>query len=275
MDGIDCNRIGDLLYLIDLKIEKNNQVYDKLEKLAKKIYSYWFVQFDYPDENNKPYKSSGGKMVWDESIETNIPIGWKVEKTSDFIEVIRGVSYDTDDISDKPQEGYIPLLKSNNLQNDRLLLEDVIYVSKKNVSDEQFLDNNSIFVTMSSGSTEHVGKTAVICYDTAYTFGAFCSKIVIKPQYRCFISLFFLSEYFKKKIRTIVVGTSIKNINNAHLTENLIPVPDEKILRRFESMVNPVLNKQGEITRENQKLVSMRKYLLPLLMNGQVGFRKE
>lgn len=255
------------------KIENNNKINAELESMAKTIYDYWFLQFEFPNEEGKPYKSSGGKMVWNEELKCEIPEGWEVSDLSKYINVIRGVAYDTEDITNQETAGYIPLLKSNNLQNDRLILDDIVYVKKENVAEDQILENNSIFVTMSSGSTEHVGKTAIIFYDMPYTYGAFCSKINIKPKYRGFISMFFLSDYFKKKIRTIVVGTSIKNINNSHLTGNTLAFPNEDILGKFEKIIAPIFDKEGEIIKENQELASLRDFLLPMLMNGQIGFK--
>ena len=209
-------------------------------------------------------------MVWNEQLKREIPEGWYISNLEPFIKVIRGVSYNPDMISETPQDGYVPLVKSNNVQNDRLMLDDVIFVPQSIVSNDQYLTDNSIFVTMSSGSTEHVGKTAIITFDTPYCFGAFCSKIMVNPEYRCFVSLFFLSEYFKKHIRSIIVGTSIKNINNNHLIDNVIAIPPEHVLQRFESIINPLFDKQGSIIQENQQLKSLRDFLLPMLMNGQV-----
>lgn len=266
-------RIAYTLSDIDSKIENNNKINAELESMAKTIYDYWFLQFEFPNEEGKPYKSSGGKMVWNEELKREIPEGWEVSDLSKYINVIRGVAYDTEDITNQETAGYIPLLKSNNLQNDRLILDDIVYVKKENVAEDQILENNSIFVTMSSGSTEHVGKTAIIFYDMPYTYGAFCSKIDIKPKYRGFISMFFLSDYFKKKIRTIVVGTSIKNINNSHLTGNTLAFPNEDILGKFEKIIAPIFDKEGEIIKENQELASLRDFLLPMLMNGQIGFK--
>ena len=259
-----------ILSLIDELIENNESICTDLEAMAKLLYDYWFVQFDYPNDNGKPYKSSGGKMVWNEQLKREIPEGWYISNLEPFIKVIRGVSYNPDMISETPQDGYVPLVKSNNVQNDRLMLDDVIFVPQSIVSNDQYLTDNSIFVTMSNGSTEHVGKTAIITFDTPYCFGAFCSKIMVNPEYRCFVSLFFLSEYFKKHIRSIIVGTSIKNINNNHLIDNVIPIPPEHVLQRFESIINPLFDKQGSIIQENQQLKSLRDFLLPMLMNGQV-----
>lgn len=262
--------IGCLLSTLDHKISNNSSICFDLEAMSKLLYDYWFVQFDFPDENEKPYKSSGGKMVWNKELKREIPEGWYISNLEPFIKVIRGVSYNPDMISETPQDGYVPLVKSNNVQNDRLMLDDVIFVPQSIVSNDQYLTDNSIFVTMSSGSTEHVGKTAIITFDTPYCFGAFCSKIMVNPEYRCFVSLFFLSEYFKKHIRSIIVGTSIKNINNNHLIDNVIAIPPEHVLQRFESIINPLLDKQGSIIQENQQLKSLRDFLLPMLMNGQL-----
>lgn len=267
-------KIAKVLSDIDSKIVCNNSICSDLEAMAKQLYNYWFVQFDFPDENGNPYKSSGGKMVWNEELKREIPEGWEVKQIGTFLDVIRGVSYDPSEVITNPQNGYVPLLKSNNLQNGKLLLDDVVYVPENNVSDEQYLKNSSLFVTMSSGSTEHVGKVAIIPYDTPYCYGAFCSKIEIQPEYRCFVSMFFMSEYFKKMIHTIVVGTSIKNINNEHLTDNLVAVPPKTILNEFENSVGKTFDKLGAIIQENQELTSLRDFLLPMLMNGQVKVGK-
>lgn len=268
-------KCGDFFWTIEEKIRCNKKIISELESLEKTIYDYWFLQYDFPDENGKPYKSSGGKMIWNEELMCEIPVGWEISDLSPYITIIRGVSYGENDIKYIPEDGYIPLLKSNNIQNNKLLLEDVIYVDREDVSDEQYLSNNSIFVTMSSGSIEHVGKIAIIFYDMPYCYGAFCSKIEIRQEYKCFLSLFFASDYFKRKIQTIVVGTNIKNISNTHLLNNKLAIPSENILKKFEGIITPLFNKQGEMIRENQELASLRNFLIPLLMNGQVGFKVE
>lgn len=265
--------IGKTLKNFDDKIAINNKIIRYLESFAKDLYDYWFLQFEFPNENEKPYKSSGGKMVWNDELKREIPEGWVVSDLSSYIKTIRGVSYDKDEISSHPIEGYVPLLKSNNVQGNKILYEDLIYVNKSKVSVDQTLDQNSILITMSSGSTEHVGKTALCSYDNVYTYGAFCSKILIDPSCRCFLSMFFTSDYFKNKIRTIVVGTNIKNISNSHLTNNHIPFPNKNVLSKFESTITPLLDKRAILVKENQELASLRDFLLPMLMNGQVTFK--
>lgn len=92
-------RIGRILYDIDEKIALNRQINDNLEAIAKQLYDYWFVQFDFPNEEDKPYKSSGGAMVWNEKLKREIPEGWEVKQLRDIIETNRGISYNTSSIS--------------------------------------------------------------------------------------------------------------------------------------------------------------------------------
>ncbi|MBO4523017.1 MAG: restriction endonuclease subunit S, partial [Methanomicrobium sp.] len=200
-----------------------------------------------------------------------IPEGWDVHSAGEFIRVIRGVSYNPEDISEEAKEGYVPLVKSNNLQNGHVDFCNPIYVPRNIVDETQYLNNNSIFVTMSSGSINHVGKTAIIPFDSGYCYGAFCSKIELNPKYRCLLSMYFTSDFFKRIIHTIVVGTSIKNINNIHLTNNYLALPNNDVLiHDFESRINPILDKLGVIILENKQLTELRDFLLPMLMNGQI-----
>ena len=268
-------QIGNLLSNIDKKIELNNKINDELEAMAKTIYDYWFLQFEFPNEEGKPYKSSGGKMVWNEELKREIPEGWEVKKLKKYISVFRGVNYKKDDILSNKEINYIPLIKSNNIQNGKILFDDIIFVSSNVVNKNQFLDKNSILMTMSSGSKEHMGKTTIIYDSLDYTFGAFCSKIEITEDMRCFLSIFFRNDLFKTLINNITSGTNINNINNEQLYNIKMTIPNKKVLQKFENIFNPILDKQGIIQKENQELTSLRDFLLPLLMNGQVGFKED
>lgn len=268
-------RIGILKYNIDKKIELNNKINDELEAMAKTIYDYWFLQFEFPNEEGKPYKSSGGKMIWNEELKREIPEGWEVNKLEEYISVIRGVNYKRDDVLSNKEINYIPLIKSNNIQNGQILFDDIIFVPQKLVNKNQILNKNSVLMTMSSGSKEHMGKTTIIYDSLDYTFGAFCSKIEIIEDMRCFLSIFFRSALFKTLIDNITSGTNINNISNEHLYNIKMTIPNKKVLQKFEDILNPILDKQGIIQKENQELTSLRDFLLPLLMNGQVGFKED
>lgn len=268
-------KIGSLLYNIEQKININNKISDELEDMAKTIYNYWFLQFEFPNEEGKPYKSSGGKMIWNEELKREIPEGWEVNKLEEYISVIRGVNYKRDDVLSNKEINYIPLIKSNNIQNGQILFDDIIFVPQKLVNKNQILNKNSVLMTMSSGSKEHMGKTTIIYDSLDYTFGAFCSKIEIIEDMRCFLSIFFRSALFKTLIDNITSGTNINNISNEHLYNIKMTIPNKKVLQKFEDILNPILDKQGIIQKENQELTSLRDFLLPLLMNGQVGFKED
>ena len=165
-------------------------------------------------------------------------------------------------------------MKSNNIQDGKVNYDDIIYVKKDNISDNQYLEKGSIIITMSSGSTEHVGKMALMFSSQEYTIGAFCAKIKIVPKYKYYLSMNLMSSYFKKKLHAVINGTSIKNINNKHITDNYICYPYNSILEKFEQMMSSIFDEIGVLSNENQELASLRDFLLPMLMNGQVTFKK-
>lgn len=91
--------LADCLYNIEKKIELNNRINAELEAMTKTLYDYWFVQFDFPDKNDKPYKTSGGTMVWNEELKREIPEGWEVKELGTEIEIQRGISYTSKEIN--------------------------------------------------------------------------------------------------------------------------------------------------------------------------------
>ncbi|HEM4169443.1 TPA: restriction endonuclease subunit S, partial [Streptococcus suis] len=93
-------RIGDFLYKLNQKITLNNQINEELEAMAKTLYDYWFVQFDFPDENGKPYKSSGGKMVYNDQLKREIPEGWGVKQLGEICEFRNGINYEKSETGD-------------------------------------------------------------------------------------------------------------------------------------------------------------------------------
>lgn len=266
--------IASIILTISNKILNNNTICADIEGMAKLLYDYWFVQFDFPDENGKPYKSSGGKMIWNEELKREIPDGWKVKELDDYIRIIRGVSYNPEDELKRETESSIRLLKSNNIQNGALNFEQPIILPADIANEDQWLTEGSVFITMSSGSKKHMGKTAIVFKSLPYVFGAFCAKIAIKPEYRCILSTYFRSDWFRVYIENVTAGTSINNIGQEHLTKIKLPFPPVSILSQYESIVSSLFIKQGEIIEENQELASLRDFLLPMLMNGQVKVKK-
>ncbi|MCZ2394858.1 MAG: restriction endonuclease subunit S [Chitinophagales bacterium] len=267
--------IVDLLSAIDYKIELNNDINTELENLAKTIYNYWFVQFDFPNEEGKPYKTSGGEMEWNEELKREIPKGWEVNKLGNYCDLIRGVTYNNDDRLEKLTEDSIAILRATNIQSGVIDLDNMIIVPSKLVSDEQKLKKYDILITMSSGSKAHVGKNAFYFYDDEVSFGAFCSKISAKEKMKLFVFCFMQSSEFKNYINKISLGTNINNLTNELVNDSAIIIPKPELIKMFEDKVKSVYERIGINLQQNQELIHLRDFLLPLLMNGQVKIKSE
>lgn len=274
-DSLEEQReIANVLSSVDEKIFNNNAICSNLEAMAKLLYDYWFVQFDFPDENGMPYKASGGKMIWNDELKREIPAGWKVKPLGEYISVIRGISYKPADELKQSSAKSVSLLKSNNIQNGTINFEQPVFLPQQLADKNQWLTEGSVFITMSSGSKAHMGKTAIVYKDLPYVFGAFCAKIVIDDSVRGYLSTYFRSEWFRAYIENVTAGTSINNIGNDQLTNILLPFPDSDIQKCFEDYLKPMFVRQGELGTETQQLASLRDFLLPMLMNGQVKVGK-
>ena len=263
------DKIANILSAIDDKIQINNQINQELEAMAKTLYDYWFVQFDFPDQNGKPYKSSGGKMVYHPELKREIPEGWGVEKLGELIEIERGVTYSKSDIVEKTTKDAIGVLRATNITGNVMDLNDLVYLTKDKINNKQIIKQNEILIVMSSGSKEHLGKNAINYYEEVIGFGAFCSKIV--PQkYSAFINTFLQSSEFKGYLLKQSMGTNINNLTNSDMLDCRIILPNEEILDKFENIVEKNIRLISNNYIQNQELTQLRDWLLPMLMNGQV-----
>ena len=254
---------------IDRKIIINNRINDNLEQQAKLLYDYWFTQFDFPDENGKPYRSSGGEMVWNETLKREIPKGWEVTTINEMTTNYRGVSYDKKDLLPNAESGVL-VLRGNNIQNNRLIYdENVAYIPQSFVSEEQRIRAHDIILTMSSGSKEHIGKCTMFQYDSPHTYGAFLTKFSPHTDKVYYVYLSMISDYFKKKIKAICNGTGINNLTNETFDNLIFPKPEAKVLKQFEKIATSLFEKMGKCEQENHELTTLRDWLLPMLMNGQ------
>ena len=262
-------KISSVLKNIDQKIQINNQINQELEVMAKTLYDYWFVQFDFPDQNGKPYKSSGGKMVYNPELKREIPEGWGVEKLGELIELERGVTYAKSDIVEKTTNDAIGVLRATNITGNVMDLNDLVYLTKDKINNKQILKQNETLIVMSSGSKEHLGKNAINYYEEVIGFGAFCSKIVPK-KYSTYINTFLQSSEFKGYLLKQSMGTNINNLTNSDILDCRIILPKEEILDKFENMVEKNIRLISNNYIQNKELTQLRDWLLPMLMNGQV-----
>ncbi|MCM1295715.1 MAG: restriction endonuclease subunit S [Muribaculaceae bacterium] len=260
-------KISSILYSLDRKIALNREINRNLEAMARQLYDYWFVQFDFPDENGKSYKSSGGIMQYNDVLKTNIPQDWTVVSVNNITESQRGVSFDKSDVS---TEG-IQVLRGNNIENDHFVEDsNIVIIPNSLVSEEQHIKQFDIIMTMSSGSKEHVGKCMQFQRDSDHTYGAFLNRF--RPiKYPHYLFLFLTSPLFKAKIKSLCNGTGINNLTFQTFNDIMLPIAPSDIMSQFSSIVYPLFAEIGINEAEIEKLTKQRDELLPLLMNGQVS----
>ena len=276
MPTFSCSEesIGTFFLNLDRKIHLNERINQNLEAMAKQLYDYWFVQFDFPNEDGKPYKSSGGEMIWNESLKREIPKGWITTTINGVCTSCRGVSYGKDDLL--PNGNGVLVLRGNNIENNHIVYDsNVAFVPYDFINEEQRIKEGDIVMTMSSGSKAHVGKCAMFYKDSEHTFGAFLSKFTPKTEMRYMIFLFLTSEYFKSLITAFCNGTGINNLTNQTFDDVILVLPNENTLQQFESKVKPLFDIIGNNEENIEILTKQRNELLPLLMNGQVSINSD
>ena len=238
-------KVAKILNDLDSKIDNNNKINEELESMAKTIYSYWFLQFEFPNEKGKPYKSSGGKMVWNEELKREIPVGWEVKHASDISKITTG----REDANHATKNGKYCFFTCS---NEVLKCDDYKF------------EGNSILI---AGN----GDFNVKYYNGK--FNAYQRTYVIQPYEIKYTGLLYLNckesiiKFTKGSNGSIVKFITVKDIQNI----KIIIGNNDNLFEPFNSL----LFTMDQLKRENQKLSSLRDFLLPLLMNGQVSFEKK
>ena len=249
-------KLSSILSILDQKIALNNQINEELEAMAKTLYDYWFVQFDFPDENGKPYKSSGGKMVYNDQLKREIPEGWGVEKLENIANITmgqspKGTSYN------EVGEGMLffqgstdfgwrfPVARQYTTEPSRIAEEDDILLSVR----------------------APVGTLNIA--DTRCCIGRGLAAINSKVGANSYI--FNVMQDFKKLFDMMnSVGTTFGSITKDDLYSLKLIYPPNELLMKFDKSVNSFDREIKNRSRQNQELSQLRDWLLPMLMNGQV-----
>lgn len=255
--------IAKLLEAINNKMLVNNKINDNLEQQAKLLYDYWFSQFDFPDKNGKPYCSAGGKMVWNEQLKRNIPKNWKVVPLSTVLNFKSGFSFSSDLYV---TEGKYKLLTIKNVQDSGINLNVDNYINDvpSNVPDYCFLKVNDILMSL----TGNVGRIGIM-----YDSGCLLNQRValaksVNEDLHSFVYFLLKSDIIRKQYETIANGSSQKNLSPVE-SENILIAYNEQIAIHFASVTNKHLKIIVSNLAENEKLIHLRDWLLPMLMNGQ------
>ena len=157
----------------------------------------------------------------------------------------RGVGYSADDEKSVNDKDVVLILRGNNISNNHIIYDsNTVYLDKSFVADEQKIYKYDIVMTMSSGSKEHVGKSAMFLFNSSHSYGAFCNKITPNKDCQFFLENYLHSEFFKKYIKITCSGTGINNLTNEHFDKALFAFPTEKILKSFnEQKLDQFMNK--------------------------------
>ena len=262
-----------VLKAIDDKVNLNKQINDNLQHQLKLMYDYWFTQFDFPDENGKPYRASGGAMVWNEQLKRDIPSGWQVKAIGDLITFDRGISYSTKTISDKgtPMVNLASFTPIGEYKPEGIKYYTGEYSLEKILSPFDLVMCNTQ-QTAIDYKKDIIGRSLLIpdIFDGDIVSSHHVTQI--KPYnklLKCYLHYLFNTDYFHKYIASHTNGTNILGLLFYGVEEFCIPIPDDDTLGKFDTLVLNSEKIKSTILKENQVLISLRDWLLPMLMNGQ------
>jgi type I restriction enzyme, S subunit len=262
--------LADSLFNIEEKIELNNRINAELEAMAKTLYDYWFVQLDFPNEQGEPYKTSGGKMVWNEQLKREIPEGWKVGVIGDYCPSTGGFAFKSEWWSN---EG-ISVVKIKDIQEDYTInLSDLSKVDllDKKVDDKFKAKAGDILIAM-TGAT--IGKYAIVPITNYPIYvnqrvGYF--NLGNEPSENLpFLINSLNQKYFREAIFTLASGAAQPNISNEQINNIQLVLPEAYLVKKYNKKLKSSYQRILKNQFENQHLSSLRDWLLPMLMNGQV-----
>ena len=256
ISGVDQEKIANILSALDQKIELNNRINAELEAMAKTLYDYWFVQFDFPNEDGKPYKSSGGKMVYNSILKREIPLGWNGVKLSDIASITMGQSPDGTSYNESG-DGVIffqgatdfnwrfPSIRQYTTKPNRIAKKgDILLSVRAPVGDINIADNECCI-------------------------GRGLAALNSKDKFDSF--LFYVMKYFKTVFdRRNSEGTTFGSITKDDLYSLLLAYPPKSFLTKYENIVSHYNKLILAKSLENKRLIELRDWLLPMLMNDQV-----
>jgi len=271
-------RIGEIFSALDKKITLNRAINRNLEVLAKQLYDYWFVQFDFPNEDGKPYKTSGGAMVWNEDLQINTPRNWNVCRLYEFIGKNNTGDWGADESSTNTiKVGCIrgaDIIKLNDLPKR--------YIKSGNTA--KLLSNWDVVIEVSGGSpTQATGRSAYITPGViernggSITCSNFCHAFSFKNFEDSAYFYYVWRMFYDNNIMFNFEGktSGIKNFMTEAFLANKWIKPPKPIVTKFFDAVKKMYAKIDSNIAENNNLIKQRNELLPLLMNGQVSLNSD
>ena len=257
-------KIANIIFSLDHKIELNKQINDNLEAMAKQLYDYWFVQFDFPNEEGKPYKSSGGAMVWNEKLKREIPKGLDAQKIGDIEKNI--ITGKTPSCADEDNfGGDIPFVTIDDIRGNLFVLGAQRTLSTKGADSQEkkYLPIGSLSVSC-IGTIGVMGFVAKLAQTNQQI-----NSIVFEHEYNKEFLYFALRVYFENaKAKT---GNVFANMSKEEFASIIVTYPPKQILQAFHNKIAPIFDSIKNNIEEINVLTKQRDELLPLLMNGQAS----
>ena len=258
-------RIGEIFTLLDNKIKLNRAVNQNLEVMAKQLYDYWFVQFDFPNENGKPYKSSGGKMVWNEKLHLSIPSNWEAIPLSEIMDYAGGSQPPASEFIEEYRDGYIRFVQIRD------------YYSNSHITYIPIRKSNKLCTETDIMIARYGASLGRICYGLNGAYNVALAKVSPKvKEYTEYLRIFLMSDGFYNKINSIGQRAAQAGFNKDDIENILIPFPtNNRCIIEFNKTMQPYFFARLQNDKEINTLTKQRDELLPLLMNGQVSVNSD
>ena len=257
-------RIASILSALDKKIALNRQINQNLEALARQLYDYWFVQYDFPNEEGKPYKSSGGKMVYNPILKREIPEGWEVKEMGEVIEIKSGFPFQSTTYLSK---GLYSIITIKNVQDGFLDLSGTDFIDElpERIPDYCILKSGDILISL----TGNIGRVGRVFSDNLL-LNQRVGYVDCKNQYNNWAYLYITSSLVRLQIEKLGIGSAQLNVSPIQIGKIKLALPTAQILSSFDKNLAPILEQILANSDEIASLTRQRDELLPLLMNGQV-----
>ena len=256
-------RTAAILSALDAKIDCNNRINAELEAMAKTLYDYWFVQFDFPDAHGKPYKSSGGKMAYNATLKREIPSGWHDSNVMAVADLLGGGT----PTKKKPHYwgGDIPFFTPTDADGSIFKFSTTDYITSEGLkgSSTKLFSKHTVFIT-ARGS---VGRLVLAGVDMAMNQSCYALRAKTGISH---VFLFFLAKELIHHLHVKSSGSVFDSIVSNDIELTKLAIPKGEVIEMFAAVVEPAFEKIANNTKENQQLAQLRDWLLPLLMNGQV-----
>ena len=257
--------LASTLSLLDKKIELNRQINDNLEAMAKQLYDYWFVQFDFPNEEGKPYKASGGAMVWNERLKREIPIGWTCCSIKEMCDINKKTI-------NKDEHKQIEYLDTGSITQGHISNTEIYNVDMAPSRAQRKVKDLSILYSSVRPRLLHYGilskpKENFIVSTGFVTLDAKCKKMALMVYY--FLTSNTITEHLASIADTAV--SSYPSISPDDIAYLDIVIPSNDIIQKYNDIVEPMFRKMSTLRKEIDSLTKQRDELLPLLMNGQAS----